>query len=161
MSVNRFQPHVLVLPEDDANSQLANGFWLFPSLLSRRMQVLPSAGGWHNVMESFVADHADQMRENTNRSIVLLIDFDEQEARLTEVKAKIPEELAERVFVIGVLSEPEALRRDLRRSYETIGSEMAKDCRDETNEVWGHALLRHNATELERLREHVRPILFA
>jgi hypothetical protein len=161
MSVNRFQPHVLVLPEDDANSQLANGFWLFPSLLSRRMQVLPSAGGWHNVLESFVADHADQMRENTNRSIVLLIDFDEQEARLTEVKAKIPEELAERVFVLGVLSEPEALRRGLRRSYETIGSEMAKDCRDETNEVWGHALLRHNATELERLREHVRPILFA
>jgi hypothetical protein len=161
MSVNRFQPHVLVLPEDDANSQLANGFWLFPSLLSRRMQVLPCAGGWHNVLESFVADHADQMRENTNRSIVLLIDLDGQEARLTEVKAKIPVDLAERVFILGALSEPEALRRDLRRSYETIGSEMAKDCRDETKEVWGHALLRHNATELERLRQHVRPILFA
>lgn len=161
MSVNRFQPHVLVLPEDDANSQLANGFSLFPSLLSRRMQVLPSAGGWHKVLDSFEGDHADQMRENTNRFIVLLIDLDGQEARLTEVKANIPVDLAERVFVLGALSDPEALRRDLRLPYETIGFEMAKDCRDDTYKVWGHALLRHNATELERLRQHVRPILFA
>ena len=28
MSVNKYQPHVLVLPEDDANRQLANGFLL-------------------------------------------------------------------------------------------------------------------------------------
>jgi hypothetical protein len=161
MSVNRFQPHVLVLPEDDANSQLANGFWLYPSLLSRRMQVLSSAGGWHKVLECFEADHAHGMRDNTNRSMVLLIDFDEQEGRLNEVKARIPEELKERVFILGSLSEPEALRRDLRKSYETIGYEMAKDCHDETNEVWGNALLRNNAPELERMREHVRSILFA
>jgi hypothetical protein len=28
MSVNKYHPHVLVLPEDDANRQLANGFLL-------------------------------------------------------------------------------------------------------------------------------------
>lgn len=28
MSVNKYKPHVLVLPEDDANRQLANGFLL-------------------------------------------------------------------------------------------------------------------------------------
>jgi hypothetical protein len=37
---------------------------------------------------------------------------------------------------------------------------MARDCREETEETWGHELLRHNAGELARLREQVRPILF-
>ena len=44
--------------------------------------------------------------------------------------------------------------------YDTIGSALAKDCRDETDTIWNHNLLRHNASELDRLREHVRPILF-
>jgi hypothetical protein len=37
---------------------------------------------------------------------------------------------------------------------------MAQDCREETDKIWGHALLKHNAAELARLREQVRPILF-
>ena len=32
MSVNVYKPHVLVLPEDDADRQIANGFLLDPSL---------------------------------------------------------------------------------------------------------------------------------
>ena len=40
MSVNKYLPHVLVLPEDDANRQLANGFLLDPNLLDRRIQLL-------------------------------------------------------------------------------------------------------------------------
>ena len=46
------------------------------------------------------------------------------------------------------------------RLYEDIGRAMAKDCREETNTTWGHGRLRHNAGELDRLRQHVRPILF-
>ena len=45
MSVNRHQPHVLVLPEDDANRQLANGFRLDQYLLNWKIQVL-RGGGW-------------------------------------------------------------------------------------------------------------------
>lgn len=37
---------------------------------------------------------------------------------------------------------------------------MAEDCREGTNTMWDHELLRHNAGELERLRKRVRPILF-
>ncbi len=40
MSVNKFLPHVLVLPEDDADSQLANGFLLNRRCLIQRIQVL-------------------------------------------------------------------------------------------------------------------------
>jgi hypothetical protein len=92
--------------------------------------------------------------------MVLLVDFDEREHRLDIVKASIPDRLKERVFVLGTWSEPEKLRQAIG-SYESIGLALAKDCRNDTNETWAHDLLSHNADELERLRKHVRPILFS
>jgi len=93
-------------------------------------------------------------------SIVLLVDLDGHEERLKRVKAEIPPHLVERVFVLGTLTKPEALRLAGLGSYEEIGFAMATDCRDGTDAVWSHDLLRHNATELERLRIHAGPILF-
>jgi len=46
-------------------------------------------------------------------------------------------------------------------SYETIGRALAEDCREGTDTTWEHGLLRHNSGEIGRLRERVRPILFA
>jgi hypothetical protein len=160
MSVNKSLPHVLVLPEDDANRQVANGFYLDPLLDTRRMQILGEAGGWREVLNLFAADHVPEMERYSNRFMVLLIDFDGREDRRETISAAIPDHLRERVFVLGTRSEPEELRRNLGRSYESIGLEMAKDCRDGTQETWAHDLLSHNASELERLREFIRPILF-
>ena len=56
MSVNKFQPHVLVLPEDDANRQLANGFLLDQYVSTHKIQVLPKVGGWTQVLELFLSD---------------------------------------------------------------------------------------------------------
>ena len=160
MSVNRHLPHVLVLPEDDANRQLANGFHLDPLLDTRRMQILEEAGGWREVLNRFKDDHIPEMDRNTRRHMVLLIDFDGRADRLNVVKAEIPDRLKERVFVLGASSEPEELRKTLG-SYETIGLALAKDCRDDTELTWTHPLLCHNVGELERLRQSVRPILFS
>ena len=99
------------------------------------------------------------MARNVNRFMVLLIDFDGRQDRLDNVRAAIPSYLADRVFVLGAWSEPEELRRALG-SYETIGLAMAKDCRDDTRVTWRHDLLVHNAAELDRLRERIRPIIF-
>jgi len=49
--MNKYRPHVLVLPEDDANRQIANGFLLWPSLKDQNIQILPSAGGWTAVRD--------------------------------------------------------------------------------------------------------------
>ncbi len=95
-----------------------------------------------------------------DRLMVLLIDFDGKRKRLQYVKAKIPEHLTERVFILGAWKEPEDLKQANLGSYEEIGLAMAQDCREETNKTWGHSLLRHNEKELVRLRERVRPILF-
>lgn len=159
--VNRNQPHVLVLPEDDANSQLANGFHKEVDFTRyRQMQVLPVAGGWTRVLERFRLDHVDRMARNPNRSMVLLIDFDGYPERLGLAKAEIPPELTDRVFILGTLDEPEDLKAELNQSCEDIGSRLAEDCRDDAYATWEHPLLRHNASELDRLRERVRPILF-
>jgi hypothetical protein len=157
MSANKHLPHVLVLPEDDANRQLANGFRLeLDSNRHGQLQVDPVAGGWLAVLEHFVSDHIPAMGRYTNRFMVLLIDFDRKDDRLDYAKGKIPDHLRDRVFILGVWSKPE----DLPAQPEEIGSAMARDCRDETDATWNHELLRHNASELARLREHVRPILF-
>lgn len=75
-------------------------------------------------------------------------------------KTAIPSHLNERVFVLGTLTKPEDLRGADLGSYEEVGSALAEDCRGGTDTTWGHRLLRHNKGELERLRTHVRPILF-
>jgi hypothetical protein len=157
MSVNKSKPHVLVLPEDDANRQIANGFQR--DVASRQLQVLVEAGGWTKVLECFVTDHSSWMERVKNRLMVLLIDLDDKENRQQSVKAKIPADLAHRVFILSTRTEPEKLRTDLG-SYETIGRALAKDCREGTDKTWSHPLLRHNLDEVRRLNEQVRPILF-
>ncbi len=159
MSVNRHQPHVLVLPEDDANRQLANGFLLDQSLLVRKIQVLVPAGGWIKVLESFEAEHIPEMERYPYRFMVLLIDFDGRQGRLRDAKSRIPANLQDRVFVIGSWTKPEQLKPELG-SYEKIGLKAAKDCREETDYTWGHELLKHNSGEVDRLRSSVRSILF-
>lgn len=161
MSVNAYEPHVFVLPEDDRNRQLADGFHLEVDWFrQKQMQVLRVARGWRRVLELFKSEHAAEMDRNPNRFMVLLIDLDRKHDRLDVVKAEIPTGLADRVFVLGAWHEPEDLRKAKLGSYEAIGSALAKDCREETDSTWGHPLLQHNASELDRLREHVRPILF-
>ncbi|MDF5736374.1 MULTISPECIES: hypothetical protein [unclassified Nostoc] len=160
MSSNKHKPHILVLPEDDANRQIANGFILDINLDSHAIQVLSEARGWEDVVEKFTNFYASTMRQYPHRMIALLIDFDENEDRLSYVKNKIPDELENRVFVLGVLSEPERLRKDIKRNFEKIGEALAKDCSDNTNNLWGHDLLKHNQTELTRMIFSVKPFLF-
>jgi len=159
MSVNKYRPHVLVLPEDDANRQLATGFSLHEAVATRTIQVLPEAGGWTQVLEDFFSDHATAMDQYPHRLMVLLIDCDGDDNRLQRARSRVPHHLVGRVFILGTLSEPEALKADLG-TYETIGKGMATDCREGTNHIWGHPLLSHNGAELERLRPQILPILF-
>ncbi len=161
MRVNKYQHHLLVLPEDDANRQIANGFILNSNINEPVIQVLPIADGWGKVVDKFKENHISEMRKFSKRMIVLLIDFDESyEDRFSYVKKQIPDDLENRVFVLGVLSEPEKLRSNLGNNFECIGETLAKDCSNNTNELWGHHLLRHNKTELDRMILSVKPFLF-
>ncbi len=161
MSVNVYKPHVLVLPEDDADRQIANGFLLDPSIKQRNIQVLPPAGGWGKVLDSFVEDHVANLRKFTFRHLVLLIDFDHHvEERQTLFLERFPADVKDRVFLLGTQSEPEPLRKECGDSLENIGKALAAECfQDETN-LWAHSLLAHNAAERGRLNTKVKSILF-
>ena len=160
MRINKYLPRLLVLPEDDANRQIANGFSLSSNLDRRRIQVLPPPGGWRKVIAEFENNYVSAMRKYTETRVMLLIDFDDRENRLSYVQSKIPDDLKERVFILGVQSEPENLKRDTKKTFEKIGQALAKDCVNNTNELWGHDLLKHNQAELDRAIADVKPFLF-
>ncbi len=149
-----------MLPEDDANTRLANAFHKYVDWNRyHQMQVLPEAGGWMEVLKRFNKDEVQGMDRWPDRFMLLLIDFDDKQDRLDTAKAEIPARLIDRVFILGTLSEPEDLRAEIG-DYDVIGSALAKDCREETDATWAHPLLQHNTSELDRLRQNVRPILF-
>lgn len=161
MAVNKYQPHVLVIPEDDADRQIANGFLMDQSLFTRRIQILEEAGDWVRVLDQFESDHIAGMESWPGRFMVLIIDFDGNTGRLAQAMARIPANLADRVFVLGSLTDPEDLRRSFGKTFEEIGTALAEDCREDTNLSWEHNLLQHNSKELNRLRTSVRTFLFA
>lgn len=160
MGCNNYKPHLLVLLEDDANRQIAMGFVLAPTLNERVIQFLPVAGGWLKVVAKFKHEQVVDMHRYSERRVVLIIDFDDQVERLSQIQEEIPEGLINRVFVLGTLSEPENLRTQMNKSFEKIGQALAQDCADNTQTVWGHPLLKHNESELGRMVKNVKPFLF-
>ncbi|ACK66856.1 conserved hypothetical protein [Rippkaea orientalis PCC 8801] len=158
---NKYKPHLVILPEDDANRQIALGFENNEKLNSRVIQILSEAGGWKDVVKTFTDDYVSKMRQYPERRMVLLIDFDEKDYnyRLDYVKQHIPNDLEDRVFVIGVSDDPEELRRNTGKSFEKIGETLANDCAENTNKLWGHKLLKHNKAELDRMIISVKPFL--
>jgi hypothetical protein len=161
VSVNVYKPHVNVLPEDDANRQIANGFLLDPSIKLRNIRILDPAGGWLKVLDSFLNDHIAYLQKWPECHLVLLIDYDNDvESRTKQFVSQFPEDIRDRVFLLGTQSEPEPLRKEYGDSLENIGKALAAECyRDETN-LWNHALLAHNAAERARLNANVKGILF-
>lgn len=161
MSVNVYKPHLLVLAEDDANRQIANGFFLDPSVKLRNIDILKPAGGWGKVLNSFLQDHIAALRKWPGQHLVLLVDFDDQvESRTQQFVSQFPADVRDRVFLLGTQSEPEPLRRQYGASFENIGKKLAAECYRDENQLWDHPLLAHNAAERARLNAKVKDILF-
>ncbi|HUO29139.1 MAG TPA: hypothetical protein VMU80_07980 [Bryobacteraceae bacterium] len=157
MSANKRRLHVHVLPEDDANRQMLDGFLLeFPTRQIHRLRV---AGGWKKLLDRFKSDEVAGMETNPHRLMVLLVDFDGRSDRRNKVGTVIPAHLADRVFVLGVWTEPEDLKKAGLGSFETIGRALAKDCREGTTVIWSHELLKHNAGDVARFCDLARSIL--
>ena len=71
-------------------------------------------------------------------------------------------------LILRVLSDPEDLKR-IKKKFESIGTgkleqigeTLANDCsNNNTDGLWGHDLLKHNKTELDRMILSVKPFLF-
>jgi len=160
MSVNRARPHLLILPEDQANREIVNGFLAYSSVDLNRVQVMKNLGGWKNVCNEFEHVYVPKLNQNKNCHVVMLIDFDEKPDRRAYVEGLIPDDLQDRVFVIGVWSQPEKLKEDTMLTFEGIGGKLEQDCPRQPAGIWNHELLNHNAVDLDRLWKSLGAILF-
>jgi len=178
MGVNNAKPHLIILPEDYANEQIAHGF--HRSISNKgQVQILNKAKGWRKVINKFIDDHACKML-NKNRIMVLLIDFDEDQNRREQAikiinddlpvhnKEAILKAISERLFILGVFSDPEKLRGDKeikqivdKNKFDEIGRKLAEDCEGtNSNGIWKHKLLEHNKNDLNRMNQLVKHFLF-
>lgn len=161
MSVNKGLPHLYVVPEDDADRQIADGFVLHPNVDVRRVQVVPPAGGWSKVRDTFKEEYLPLLQQNMMTHVVLLIDFDgNPKGRRKKFDSCIPSIVQSRVFVIGPRENPEILRQSLGKGFEAIGQTLAEECDSENLDAWDHEQLQHNAEEQRRLFGSVKPFLF-
>lgn len=160
---NREMEHIYVLPEDDANRQIVNGFYTHPRVNRSRMKVSPPSGGWLKVLQSFEDTQVANLRTYPQRFLVLIIDFDGDATRLAKAQSFIPEDLRNRVFVLGTRTNPENLRRSIRprHSFERLGRALADDCVTDTAETWGQQELICNLVEVQRMRATVHQWLFS
>jgi hypothetical protein len=160
MSVNKYLPHVWVIPEDDADRQLAEGFLLFDAVAVRTVGIRAPAGGWLKVLDVFETEYISLLRRWKDSHVVMLLDFDGHPERREILEARIPEELKPRVFTIGSGENPEVLRQAFQTTLERIGTLLAEECYSENYNRWTHPLLLHNDVDLQRLRLTVRKFVF-
>ncbi len=159
--MNRYAPHVYIIPEDGRDGQIAEGFVQHHQVQHSRIQVMPSARGWPNVLKTFRDEYIPRLRDYPHAHVVMLIDFDDQvDQRKADFDQEIPADVKTRVFVIGSKDEPETLKKALKIGFEEIGKSLANDCDAGTAEHWDHEQLQHNEGERQRLVQAVRPFLF-
>lgn len=162
MSVNKYKPHLYVIPEDDADRQIADGFVLHARVAARQVQVVEPAGGWARVLDVFKEEYLPILQQNQHTHVVMLIDFDgSPEARRAKFDPEIPSNIRDRVFVIGPRDKPEALRQSLGGGgFEDIGRSLADECDNQQPTTWNHHQLSHNDAECRRLVGAVKEFLF-
>ncbi len=159
MSVNKYRPHVWVLPEDDADRQIAVGFMQHHAVNFLAADINKPAGGWPKVLAEFEAYWIAYLRAYPHGHLVMVIDFDGQADRRQHFEDRIPEDLSARVFLVGAWYDPESLRAELNWSLEAIGERVASNCLQDQG-LWAHPHLAHNTAEAARMTDVLRPILF-
>ena len=156
MSANKYKPHLVVIPEDNANRQVITGFMNHNDIDHRRIHVEPVADGWKKALEVFKNEHVQPMDKFGQRHVLILIDMDDkQEDRLRRAKEYIPEALGDRVFVLGCRGEPEAIRKATGLTKEQLGEALAGDCMDGSGGLWQNPILAHNQAELARMKQAI------
>ncbi len=160
MAVNKYIPHLFVIPEDDANRQMAIGFEKDDRIRARSLQIVAPAGGWSKALEKLKGEYYRVLESNPNSHVLVIIDCDQDSQRIPCALAKVPGHLQNRVFIIGTLSEPEELRKSLNGTLEMIGESVAQECYDPNQLIWKHDQLQHNSTEVIRLKSVLFPVVF-
>ena len=68
--------------------------------------------------------------------------------------------MKDRVFIFGARSEPEKLKKQIGKSFKTIGKSLADECAGAEGDLWQHEEIIHNVQELERAKKKLKDFLF-
>jgi hypothetical protein len=124
--MNKYKDHLYIIPEDDRDRQIADGFVLHHAVDVRWVQVMALAGGWSNVLKTFQVEYIQILLNYPNAHVVMHFDFDGHiEERRNEFEQAIPDEFKDRVFVIGAKDNHETLKKGLNTGFEEIGTSFA------------------------------------
>lgn len=166
--MNFHTPHLLILPEDEHDQRLANGFAGHINIDRRKIQMLAFANGWHKAQARITEPGSNEIQHLTRFSsahLLVVLDFDKQSGRLQEIRDKIPPTIAERIYILGTWDEPQTLKKQLgyKLSFEAIGAALLEDCLEPANGniTWQHPVLLHNQAELQRFKSDVCPFLIS
>ena len=161
MSPNLHKPHLLVIAEDEANRSIVNGFATQLEANPRQFYIETVSRGWTKGRDRLLELCDRYLKIHTGAHALLIIDFDQQADRASEIKDRLPSEVRDRVFIIGVFSEPEALKRSTKKKGEEIGQLVAAGCKAKNSDIWEQEpLLIHNLEEIQRLSQAVRDLFF-
>jgi hypothetical protein len=166
MSVNRYQSHVLFLPEDEADKALVNGFLnaLDPIKTAGKHRILTIAGGWLKAEKQINPTFEKHMSGYPQSILVVVIDSDRDPNRPERIMNQLPAQYQDRVFVVSSLIDPESLKQGLGcTQIEEAGQKLADACAHNEqfdHSPWAHDQLRHNKSTIERMAALLRPILF-
>jgi hypothetical protein len=161
VSANKYTPHLIVIPEDQAVREIVNGFSTCLDANERQFSVYDLARGWERGKEILLDLSKGYMREYPHSYAILIVDFDRNAHRGSEIKNQVPEGVRDRVFVVGVLNEPEDLKESTGMKFEELGRQIAGGCKDSSIDFWkGQELLAHNVDEIRRLSGAIRDLFF-
>lgn len=167
MAVNEFQKYLLILSEDDAYRDIANGFANHFAVAYQKIHIPSPAGGWGKLLKLFSKECVSDVRHHKGCHVLLLLDFDGRPEHYSgKISRSIPTDIKNRVFVLGCMDEAENIKRELGPGrFEAIGEKLAESCYDDAyagpDGPWLCPQLQHNRVELDRLAAAVRPFLFS
>ncbi|MDR0378618.1 MAG: hypothetical protein LBI62_01480 [Candidatus Accumulibacter sp.] len=158
MSVNKYEPHIFIIPEDDNFRQLVLGFKNDSRVNDAVVKLESNARGWMDALGKIKHIHMDDYEK---RYAIALIDFDgEPDNRIDYFRREIPA-YEGRAFLLGLYKESEDFKRDCKKkSLEALGMELAESCIGGGGGLWESEHLKCNAEELDRLRKAVGSFLF-
>jgi len=111
-------------------------------------------------MNVFETEFVQYLRNWTHAYVVIVMDFDGNTDRRSQCELRIPEDLRQRVFLLGSRDTPEILSKELKMRPERIGEGLANDCLKKDRELWAHPQLSHNHDELLKMIDVIKPIIF-
>lgn len=150
MASNKFQWHLRIFVEDDANRQIVNGFLesFFQHNIPRCIRVLPPSGGWRATLD---AAQLDCVEGCSCRRVLAVIDCDGDANRICTATANGQANL----YIMGCCEEPEKLRQLLQHPghFSTLGDSLAREYCHNNTSLWLHIV---NKVALDALMQDAK-----